>query len=166
MTKLRLILWPECHRNCPGCCNKDIDLNALPRFENLRDYKEVILTGGEPLLYPDMVREFINMVRQVAHPATRILLYTAKYDINSVSKVLWLLDGMTITLHEQADVDPFMLLYAWLQGRKDAEGKTMRLNVFKGIDVPNVSDIFTIKRDIVWLKNCPLPEDEVLMRWM
>ena len=165
MAKMRLILWPTCNRDCPGCCNKSFSYEALPRVEAFTGYKSIILTGGEPLLHPDMVRELIRGIRSVCDPDTRLLLYTAKYDINSVSKVLWLLDGMTITLHDQDDVEPFMRLYAWMLTGNEAEGKSMRLNVFAGIDVPDVTDIFAIKRDIVWKENCPLPEGEVLMRW-
>jgi len=163
--KMRLILWPTCNRDCPGCCNKSFDYEALPRPEDFTGYKDIILTGGEPLLYPDMVRELVRGIRSVCDPDTRLILYTAHYTINAVSRVLWLLDGMTITLHEQDDVKQFMRLYEWLVLTEGAQGKTMRLNVFEGIDVPDVSDIFTIKRDIVWIENCPLPEGEVLMRW-
>lgn len=166
MKKMRLILWPTCNRNCPGCCNKSIDTDTVPHALDFKGYREIILTGGEPLLYPDMTRELACGIRSIADPGTRILLYTADYRTEAHHPSLYAaLDGMTITLHEQADVEPFMYLYAWLLYTKAHIGKTMRLNVFEGIDVPDVSDIFTIKRDIVWIENCPLPEGEVLMRW-
>ena len=28
--KLRLLLFEECDRDCPGCCNRDWDLRSLP----------------------------------------------------------------------------------------------------------------------------------------
>lgn len=164
--KMRLILWPECDRDCPGCCNKSIDMSTVPHALDFKGYREIILTGGEPLLYPDMVRELTCGIRSIADPDTRVLLYTANYDSNAHSKTLYALDGMTITLHEQADVEPFMYLYAWMLYTKVHIGKTMRLNVFEGITHPNVSDVFSVKSGIRWIKNCPLPEGEVLMRWM
>jgi hypothetical protein len=34
------------------------------------------------------------------------------------------------------------------------------LNIFKGIETPKVEG-WKIKNNIVWIKNCPLPEDEI-----
>jgi len=32
MKKLRLLLFPDCNRNCAGCCNNDWDLDLLPMY--------------------------------------------------------------------------------------------------------------------------------------
>ena len=46
--------------------------------------------------------------------------------------------------------------------------QNLRLNVFKGIDLMNVDTqhtaLWKIKTNIEWVKNCPLPKDEVFMR--
>ena len=49
--KLRLLLLDDCNRNCPGCCNRDWDLQALPLCQDYTPYRLIMLTGGEPMLY-------------------------------------------------------------------------------------------------------------------
>jgi molybdenum cofactor biosynthesis enzyme MoaA len=51
--KLRLLVTERCARSCSGCCNHDWDLAALPTCESYAGYDEVLLTGGEPMLYPE-----------------------------------------------------------------------------------------------------------------
>jgi hypothetical protein len=42
--------------------------------------------------------------------------------------------------------------------------KSLRLNVFKGVSVPKTWSNWIVKKNMVWIKNCPLPEDEVFMK--
>ena len=161
--KMRLVVWKHCPRNCEGCCNKDYDFSKIPMPMTYKGYDEIILTGGEPLTNPDVMAVLADKVRANADPGTRILLYTAVYSIEAHRKVLPHVDGVTITLHEQADVEPFMFLCHWLRGHRWAYEKSLRLNVFKGIIHPDVCDVFHVKSGIVWLKDCPLPSGEELM---
>lgn len=163
--KMRLIVWKHCPRDCEGCCNKDYDLSKLPAPLTYKGYDEIILTGGEPLTSPDVLAVLADKVRGNADPGTRIYLYTAVYSIAAHRTVLPHVDGVTITLHEQADVVPFMRLCNWLRGHRWAFEKHLRLNVFKGIafDMNSVIDVCRVKRDIEWVKNCPLPPGEELM---
>jgi len=43
---------------------------------------------------------------------------------------------------------------------------SLRLNIFKGIYIPEVVDLslWKVKKDMEWISNCPLPEDEVFMK--
>jgi hypothetical protein len=45
---------------------------------------------------------------------------------------------------------------------------SLRLHIFEGIDISKLDDIdlknWKIKKNIKWIKNCPLPQDEVFMR--
>jgi hypothetical protein len=44
-------------------------------------------------------------------------------------------------------------------------GKSLRLNVFKGVSLAELNlSCWKVKPNIKWIKNCPLPEDEVFMR--
>ena len=52
--KLRLLVTEECNRHCPGCCNNNWDLKSLSVCKSYRDYEQILITGGEPLL--DMFR--------------------------------------------------------------------------------------------------------------
>jgi len=59
MKKLRLICTYECNRSCKGCCNKqssftqdNIPTLAREKFlHEIDNYKQVIITGGEPCLF-------------------------------------------------------------------------------------------------------------------
>ena len=167
---LRLILFGRCNRNCEGCCNKDFDIDKLPVPESFDGYKQVILTGGEPMLKPILINMIVKDIKREA-PETKIILYTAKVDdYVIVEYLLNYLNGITVTLHEQDDVHDLIKLSSYLKEfGTDLNDKTLRLNIFEGIELPleNVDEIekmWQIKKDIKWIKNCPLPSNEVLMR--
>lgn len=162
-TKLRMLLFEECERSCEGCCNKDWNLKELPTVYSYEKYEEIMLTGGEPMLEPDFVKDVVEDIRKIS--SASVYMYTAKVtDIEASVRVLDKLDGMTVTLHEQSDVAPFLeFIRAVNLYEKE---KSLRVNIFKGIEVEK-ADLrkWVVKKDIEWIKNCPLPEDEVFMRF-
>lgn len=151
MKILRLLLFSSCNRACPGCCNKQWDLDALPVGDGYAGYDQIILTGGEPMLNPSLVMQTIRDIRQESSAA--IILYTAKPE--RLPFVMPYLDGATVTLHEQADVAVFRALPK-MRG-------SLRVNVFAGVDIGPVPG-WKVKRNIEWIEDCPLPENEVFMR--
>ena len=52
-----LLVTKKCQHKCIKCCNNFYDLDALPTItsEMLRKAHTVCLTGGEPLMLPEMV---------------------------------------------------------------------------------------------------------------
>lgn len=166
-TKLRLLLFEECNRNCEGCCNKDWNLKNLPGVGLFTGYKEIILTGGEPMLRPQLIKSMVRLIRFDTNAP--IYVYTAKVDdLHDALSVLNKLDGMTVTLHEQSDVKPFLLFNDAVLDLNNQYGefwnKSLRLNVFKGIKFGADLSLWDVKKEVEWIKNCPLPEDEVFMR--
>ncbi|MCP4900901.1 MAG: radical SAM protein [bacterium] len=158
--KLRLLLTETCNRSCDGCCNKDWDLSALPVCEDFTPYDMIILTGGEPMLFPLQVKETIRQIRQQT-PAP-IVLYTARPTQELAAMLLTgALNGVTLTLHKQRDIKPF-------QNLREALGMgspTLRLNVFAGISLHGVETSgWKVRAGMKWIKDCPLPDDEVFMR--
>lgn len=164
MKSLRLLLWSECNRACPGCCNKQYDLTKLPVETDYSEYNEIILTGGEPMLYPERLPIIIEIIRhQTGAP---IYMYTAKVDDTyAAMRMLDLLDGITVTLHDQADVKPFKKFSEFMPDYFSE--RSLRLNVFKGVNwVYFAKDSWwQIKDGIVWLDPCPMPENEVFKQW-
>ena len=157
--KLRLLLFKECNRNCLGCCNNDWDLDNLSICNSYLEYSEILLTGGEPMLHPDIIVEAITEIRK--QTKAPIILYTAKTDNQKeLLYILSIIDGVTITLHDQSDVLPF-LSFAKQVSHKN---KSLRVNIFKGVCITNIPDGWVVKDNIVWIKNCPLPVGEVLQR--
>lgn len=170
MKKLRLIVTEQCAKNCEGCCNKQLDMSTIPVETYFKNYDEFILTGGEPLLDMPLLFGAIAKIINKKMDA-RILVYTAKTDdIFDFGCVLTVVDGMTVTLHEQDDVEPLRQLLMNISSDAFLQ-KSMRLNIFSGIvlDMGTQQLIkeggWVVKDNMEWIENCPLPEGEILRRY-
>ena len=166
MKKLRLLYTERCHRNCEMCCNKKIDLTKLPIFDlhSTKEYSEINITGGEPLLYPNGVNYLCVMLKETKHDV-KIYLYTAltKKWFNQHFSLLKIIDGLTITIHDQESAEEFVELEKQLRKYTDGyKGLSMRLNVFEGIKM-EYPEGYIVKDNIAWLEDCPVPSDEVFM---
>ena len=156
--KLRLLLFEECNRSCPGCCNWDWDLHALPICRDFTPYRVIMLTGGEPMLHPEIIRSAVEEIRgQTQAP---ICLYTAM--TQGLDELLPLLDGVTLTLHTPNDYLPF---WRFEQSARNLDGKSLRLNIFEEVGPVACSTRWQVKDHMKWIPNCPLPKGEVLMRY-
>lgn len=156
-------MFKECNRTCKGCCNKDWDLDALPKCTNYQGYDEIILTGGEPMLNPDLIIETIQDI-SIVDVKVPIYLYTAKCDnIADMEKVLRSINGITLTLHTRKDLIAFKIFNDWILSYPFK--RSFRLNVFNGISLDGIDvSKWKVKSGIKWIKDCPLPTDEVFMR--
>jgi len=165
MKKLRLLITKKCNRHCEGCCNKDWDLEKLPICKSFKGYDEIILTGGEPMLFPNLVIDIINKIR-IENPLAKIYMYTAFIFTVRSLEILNLLDGITVTLHTQSDVKKFKWFNNHLFFSTKNFYKSLRLNIFNGIKLSKYINLnnWQVKKNIKWIKNCPLPKDEVFMR--
>ena len=168
MKKLRLLYTPNCDRACPGCCNKDWELDKLPVFEidfnSVRKFGEIIITGGEPMLYPIGVAYICNLIKSF-NDDVKIYIYTARTKVwnHYHEQLLKIVDGFTITIHDQKSADEFVETEKFLRKySNNYKGKSMRLNVFDKCELP-YPEGYIVKDSIVWKKDCPLPTDEVFM---
>jgi molybdenum cofactor biosynthesis enzyme MoaA len=164
--KLRLLVTKDCDRSCKGCCNKNWDLDGLETVQSFKGYDEVLLTGGEPMLDRDRLLRVIDRIKQ-ENPDAKIYMYTAmvKKPVALTSILLHYLDGITLTLHEKSDVKDFMR-FDTLLSTCLTSAKSLRLNVFKGINVneEHLRCAWIVKSGMKWIKDCPLPKDEVFMK--
>ena len=166
MKILRLLITPKCNRNCEGCCNKDFDLKTLPIETQFTNYKNIMLTGGEPMLDPYLIVRTIKAIRNQNNEAN-IILYTAKIDdLWPLVNLFKMLNGLTVTLHSQNDVGPFKALTkAIIHSQKKEPKISFRVNIFKGINIrEGIANFWKVKDNIEWIKNCPLPKNEVFKR--
>lgn len=167
MKTLRLLVTKDCNRSCDGCCNKQFDLHNLGVINNpnyYNQFNQIIITGGEPLLFPSETLRLVSNLKQLTN--ADIILYTAKIDdFSIITKILDHIDGITITLHNQRDTILFHQLDAHMfeLERMYGKNKSLRLNVFKGIEY-YTSPLWQVKNNIEWIEDCPLPENEVFMR--
>ena len=169
MKKLRLLFTTDCSRSCEGCCNKQFNLSNLPIFykEDITQYDEVYITGGEPLLHSSELYWLCKDLKEI-NPNIKIIIYTAytKYWGFSNRLLIALVDGFTITLNDQKACDEYEKTEPQLlQFNNRFLTKSIRLNIFEGIAYPKRwKDEYQVKDNIVWLKDCPLPEDEIFMQ--
>lgn len=164
MDKLRLLLFSNCHKSCDGCCNNDFDLDSLEIETDFSGYSEVILTGGEPMLFPQKVKEVAVEVRK--QTGAPIYLYTTLARIPDLVMILQHIQGITFTLHDQEDVqalEEFYFFYERVNDMPPFVGQSIRVNIFEGIKAPTF-DEWDVRSGYKWVKNCPLPEDEVFKK--
>ena len=164
MKKLRLLITPQCDRACEGCCNKDWDIKNLPIAEEFTGYDVIMFTGGEPLLKPDLLFELTHYIRQV-NPKAELIIYTAMVkDPDLMYELVNVVDGITLTIHEQEDAEQFFKLDEVLATEELAD-KSLRLNIFDDVEMPKVFKTdWILKDNMKWVKDCPLPTDEVFMQ--
>lgn len=157
--KLRLLLFEECNRNCQGCCNKDWDLKSIPVCKDFTPYRLIMLTGGEPMLHPEVILDAVSAIR--AQTTAPIYLYTAMVN-DALDDVMSYIDGAVITLHSPADIEPFE---RFDRTAHNLFGKSLRLNIFEEVGDVVSSPLWRRKEHMEWIPNCPLPNGEVLMRY-
>ena len=159
MTQLRLFMFAACERDCPLCCNKTWDFSTVPMCKHYQ-YDRIMLTGGEPMLRPKMITEAIKEIRKESK--AEIFMYTSKVDCPAdVMRVLNLLDGLTLTIHDQDEVKDYLDLRRAM-GNHYAS-KRLYLKLFKGVVLPPGStDGWVVKSNIEWLEDCKLPDGEEL----
>ena len=160
MKKLRLLITKKCEKNCKECCNKNLDLDALPVVSTFQPYEEIMLTGGEPMLEPMLVSTTIDIIHQQSN--AKIYIYTSLLSFLFISFICRA-DGATITLHDQEDYEQFKLYNDNLCGL-GKEGKSIHVNVFNNVDITGIKRENLIIKYVDWTKDCPLPKDEVFMR--
>lgn len=169
--KLRLLVTTQCHNKCPMCCNNSWNFSKLPVVEHF-NYKEIMITGGEPLLFPDELAYLaisIKRIQKLVYGNTgKLFLYTALAE--SLPSNIRYFDGVVYTPHSAADIPKFLEVNDFFLYYKDefAEGNTsLRLNLFPDIKkhIPESTDLSSWKvKDMIWIKDCPVPDDEEFKR--
>lgn len=171
MEKIRLICTYKCNRKCVGCCNTqdsyiEDNVPAISKNElinTLSRYDELIITGGEPLLFKTKLAEFVMGI------PCDIYIYTALIDHVFFTYISSYVDGITISIHEINDVDEFNLFHKRLTVKGyyfNFASKTNRLNIFPGMKElidPSAFEYWKIK-EIEMLDDCPLPDGEILYK--
>jgi hypothetical protein len=169
----RLIFTEICNRSCDYCCNKQYNFNDCQgwKWSLVGKYQEINISGGEPMLFPEELRAFIQRYRALEDwrvPTlykAKIYLYTAFVDGHwgTFLNLLRILDGATVTLHDAADVDAFLELNDQLN-QVGPFNKSLRLSVFGSLQLPKrpypLWNIMTHRQP---REDCPVPEDDMLV---
>jgi organic radical activating enzyme len=105
----------------------------IVRFVKKENFDEVILTGGEPMLDGE---KLVGIAQSLRKTKAKIYVYTALIPGIEILNVLKAVDGLTISLHKEEDLDNFFLLADHLNNHPLLMvNKSLRLNVFKGINI-------------------------------
>lgn len=101
--KARLLVTLKCHRTCSYCCNNHQGTKEAMRVcrdkEELLKYDDIMLSGGEPLLYFDLTLALAAYYR--TH-GKRVFLYTTLWPRVHGNLLLHQLDGIQYSLHSNA----------------------------------------------------------------
>ena len=111
-SKLRLLVTTKCPNNCPLCCNKGWNFDNLPIVERW-NYEQIMITGGEPLLYTSKVCDLVRSIRSINRAmglSPQVFIYTAVADRHRFFDILEVVDGVVYTPHNEHDVREFITL--------------------------------------------------------
>lgn len=164
-SKLRLLVTDRCTRGCEMCCNRQFDLASLPVCNAYGGYDEILLTGGEPLTEPVLLRNIILDIRREA-PAAKIFLYTSVFG----HRLLYFydyLDGITASVRTNDDIDALREFTGVIRSRPAAgPSKSLRLKVFADREKmtcwPEAYAPWKVTQ-AKWLPRCPVPDGEDFM---
>lgn len=176
----RVIVTYNCPRSCPNCCNEHIGNVPAVKFEDLLKYKELVITGGEPMLIGERVVEMIHRLRANGYNG-KIWLYTAciKTAKWADRAVLQEVAGITYTLHHkpsQADLSDTRKLNKFILDNLDnrKRNRSDRLLIDSRCYTEEVLSIiglydtgtkhWTSVKPLKWKDDeCPLPDNEELI---
>lgn len=164
----RVIVTFKCNRSCPGCCNTDLPpYRTIHRPEDLLNYEEIVITGGEPLLIDICVYQLLRDLKEAEYNG-RIYMYTAMWGaLHSYAVILNDLDGITFTLHaECTDMDIYALnrLSKELQSRWINSRLFIDTRVYERYDLSNIDLTgWSVIRKLQWQEHCdPAPNEDLI----
>ena len=149
--KLRLLLLMTAIETVPAAATGIGTSKLSPLCQDYTPYRLIMLTGGEPMLYPEIIREAIAAIRRQTN--VPIYLYTAMPE--QLDALMPLLDGVTVTLHTPEDIPVFQ---SFDRTAQNLTGKSLRLNVFDEVGTVICRPEWQVKDHMRWIPNCPLPE--------
>lgn len=163
---VRVLLWEDCPKSCEKCCNKAIAVEDIPVETDFSPYEDISFTGGEPMLYPEVLFRILRYTRLRKREEQRIFLYSSRAEVPMIYNMLPWLDGVTFTLHDPEDTrlfKEFLRSHPWHLPR--ARDFSLRLRYFKEAELPKLDLTGWDVKAVEWLDECPLPEGEVLRRY-
>ena len=134
MEKLRLLVTTKCPNKCPMCCNNSWDFSKLPVVEHF-NYKEIMITGGEPLLFPEKLVNLAESIKTVQKNDVHSLLEANNFLLDYKDE---LMESKSLRLNLFPDIKKH---------------------------IPDNTDLSLWKvKDMQWIKDCPVPADEEFKR--
>lgn len=169
--KARIIVTKKCNRHCIGCCNEQYAFNEIDVLEDknaLLPYKEIMITGGEPMLVPFRVIRFLEVLRDYQKYTGKIYIYTALYHeglTEVYSRLSKYVNGINFTLHDNSTDQDIRNLKLLSDIIHKFTSVSLRIDsrLYERYDFSNID--FTpweVIRKMKWQESCSLPENERL----
>lgn len=167
----RVIVTFGCNRKCPGCCNSKLpEYRTVHTDEELMKYQEIVITGGEPMLIPGKVLEFINRIWDKGYRG-KMYMYSSFWNGKGISKeILKELDGLTFTLHAECTDEDIIALKnlsncGILQNKDFGSRLIIDKMVYDRYDLSNVNfSRWSVIRKSEWKETCsPTPNEDLLV---
>lgn len=167
--KARVVITEQCNRKCDICCMKHGSVREQMETcseDDIHGYSEIMITGGEPMLYPERVKHLAVLFAR-NNSTAKIYLYTA-YFRHAIREIIPYVDGIHYTLHHPLSFDD-LSGFNQFQALADTyrhRGKTFRLYIDPrvGLGVKIVPCVWARVEVKPWLDDCPLPEGERLLK--
>ncbi len=168
----RVIVTYRCDRKCENCCNEHIRNAPEVQFEDLLEYDEIVITGGEPMLIAMRVFGLVHRLLDRKFRG-RIWLYTATFNANSWEHKMLIryVDGITYTFHADytnRDISRLKDLTEFLNsgGLSGSYRLMVDSRVMRDISLQDIKGIrkWTDIKALVWKDGaCPVPQHEELL---
>ena len=172
--KARIIMTFECPRKCTYCCNEYhsiINGGVKASLWDILDEKpsEILITGGEPILYPNLIK---TISRQAYLNDIPTYLYTAFWNPartdSELEAIISEVNGIHYTLHAATGSNEIQEFYRFqiMINQEKFKHKSFRLFVHSEVRHPIEIHPWLYKRieSKQWIdeKDCQLPEGEKL----
>lgn len=140
-TTARLIITFDCKRNCSYCCNKYTKLirqaKTVSNLDFLKGYKEVCITGGEPLLDLKRTLKIVRKIKEI-NPDIKVYMYTAWFKLGdnwsiSFYCLLNLLTGIHYTLHKNCTNNDIYNFKTFEKAVRFYDNKSFRLYIHEKV---------------------------------
>jgi len=130
----RIIITYKCNRKCPGCANTYSSVmskaQSLTSVKQLKDYDNLVISGGEPMLFPDRVTKIAKILKK-AVPQAKIFLYTALNRGDEIERILPYIDGINFTVHDNPGEKDIMEFHSFQAMASRWRNKSFRLYATK-----------------------------------
>lgn len=153
----------------------DYDITSMTKLANFKEiysvkelggYKEVVIAGGEPFLYPGKLLKFIKQLKKVNRNCN-VYIHTACLHLEDYDKILDLVDGVTVTLNADATDDDIRNL-KYMSENLWGDPLDMRLfidaRVYDRYDLRNIHmDSWDVVRKVDWKAEYKPADNEELL---
>lgn len=169
MKTARIIINKKCNRSCHYCCNEQDNTvvdGAVPftHIGIMHQFEAAVITGGEPMLFPHLVKSFVQQIKALKN--VPIYMYSATFT-KYTEEILQFLDGITFTVHQEANVKDVLGFEKIQELAAAYPGKQFRLVVHDEcpLPLPIVPNVWSRVTFFHHKDFCPLPTNETLFEY-